>query len=185
MPSASASLGLFLFGGTPEFEGDSLNLFTVGSTQSGIYSGVDLYVECGDDGNIKEAELPLFVAAPSSGYTTAGMNLYLDGWYSHAESSLELTCWNDQVGVTGALTLYTRGYGVTAGAMPVTTNISLVCKSDPREMIPLYVQGPGEVAASGVDFYCKGVESASDEVDLFCAGVGVSESSVRLFTHGY
>jgi hypothetical protein len=183
--TASGSLNLAVLVDDPTGASGALPLFMHGSTDSGVFAACDLYVECGDDGNDASGILPLFLSGPSSASATGALNLALEGAYPTAGNELPLYLAGPD-GAASGLALFLQGSGELDGGLPFDSYLNLVLWDWPSDSLPLFLQGQGETAESGLPLYLPGHATAASGLDLSLPQVlGESASGLSLYVCGY
>jgi hypothetical protein len=181
--NCSGSMNLFL-----QARGDPANgsipLFVyagASGSATGVMGGIDLYLLAGS--GYPSGSLNLFLQGPSRETVSGLLPLWLEGAYNTAAGGIELYLASS--GASNSLTLFVKGSGVTAGAMPADGYLPLYIERLPTASLDLFLQGEGTALASGLTLFAAGNLPATGSLPLYLSGVGASSSSLTFYTRGF
>lgn len=184
MTAASGSFPLFLKVDSATSLTGVLPLFTFGTTQSGVFSALPLYVECASGaGNLISGVLPLWLKTASLAPVSGVLPLFVEGGTTTLSASLPLFL-GAPSGVTGTFPLFIRGSGTTAGGLPFTASLPLFLKRPETNYLSLFLRGPWEPASGILPLYTLGSSGITASMPIWISGHDVLGSSLGLYTHG-
>lgn len=159
---------------------NNVNLSINGAATDGeLFNTTTLFIEASH----AIAHMNLSVIADDTGLYNKSLNLSTAGYYGSAYKNVDLICYNNGPSLTS--TLFIKGDGTTAGALPSNGSMNLYLDRPIGDMINL--------------FLCSPVPT-TNEITLFCAGAYLINNSFTmsmpvvldiptltrtLYTHGF
>ncbi len=174
---------LFLKGEETNPIDNEFSLYMHGCTagRSGLFGNCDLYIY---GSSVVNASMNLFLQNHGPESLATYFNLYTQGENYYINGNVPLYISNS--GSEGQVNLFIQGSGVTAGAMPLSTFMSLFIKRNEPGAITLFLQGPGTEVNNSITLYTHGAYLASSGLDLCIPDiVGVLNNNMQLYTHGF
>ncbi len=181
----SRSLNLYTTTPSPSaYNGSTTLVVSGGDPGVGSHTGgIDLFLESAQ-GNTPSGRLNLFIQGPLYDSTIRNMNMYVSGANQFTAGSMSLVLYNEMF--AKSTTLFIKGSGNTAGALPLTGTLNLFINRMPSDAITLYMRGPGEPATQSMTCVVSGAFLFDGSMTLVIPStIGRPTGTLKLYTHGF
>lgn len=180
---ASGNFSLFIQGDAPSYVQDDFPLALHGSTQSGVFGGFPLTLYNVASDQRESGWFPVWVGG-APGPVSGQFPLYLAGASHSLSASFDVFVAN--TGVAAYFPLYTRGSGVTEGALPLDASFPLFLQRPTADAFTLYVMGPGTPCSGDFPLFTQGGHFVESGFPLAVPEVTAQETaSVNVYLTGW
>lgn len=186
MPTITSNMGLAVVS-RGEALSSSVSLATHGTTNSGVFSAVDLHLHCGNDGATISRGFPLALGGSNTDSLVSSIPLAIHGRVLNATNSVELSLFNNQSIVASGVSLFVAGSGNTPGALNVTSHMPLFIQRNTDAATTLFLKVEGNPASgTPVSLYVRGGLPANSGLPLAVPyGVGGMTATAPLYVGGF
>jgi len=189
-PNATLPLYLMVASGVPIT--DTIKLFTFGTSKSGVYDTMPLYLGI-NDYQEHSGTLPIYLNAYGTLSASSVIPLYMNSIYPVQSNSLNLFVKN--TGFGSGIPLYVKGTGygyntddnylASDGALPYFGNMPLyIQRKDENKTMTLFIKN--QQTSGNLSLYAYGNNSPSGTLSMvICNNYGSSIQPINLYTHGF
>lgn len=165
-----------------------LPLFMHASSNSGVFCGADIYLECASGvGDQLSSNIPITLLGSDIGSISGSIPLSVEGSNNTASANADIFLFNEQTVLSSGVDLFVQGQGTTDDTLPLSSSLYLFLQRNASNALPIYLHGPGTSGTpTSTTLYINGATTLSSGVPISIADtVGHKEKAATLYTHGF